>query len=54
VKTVTVQVEDGEVLVAIKRPEDYEDVHPELVVLDAIRGGWECRVVESTEAANGD
>lgn len=31
------------VLVALKRPADYSDVHPELVVVDAMREGapWE-------------
>ena len=33
-KTITIEVEDDEVLVALKRPEDYEDVDPVLVVED--------------------
>lgn len=36
-KTITVEVDDDEVLVALKRPEDYEDVHPELVAEDAFK-----------------
>ena len=37
---ITIEIEDDEVLVALKRPEDYEDVHPELVAEDAIKETW--------------
>lgn len=37
---VTIELADGEVLVALKRPEGYEDTHPELVAEDAIRENW--------------
>lgn len=33
---VQIAVETDEVLVAIKRPDGYEDVHPELVAADAL------------------
>lgn len=36
-KTLTVEIADDEILIAIKRPEDYEDVHPELVAEDAMK-----------------
>ncbi len=39
-KTITIEIADDEVLVAIKRPEDYEDVHPELVAEDAFKESW--------------
>lgn len=39
-KTVTIEIDDDEVLIALKRPEDYEDVHPELVAEDAINEDW--------------
>ncbi|CAN7592530.1 hypothetical protein LJR039_004310 [Pseudorhodoferax sp. LjRoot39] len=39
-KTITVEVADDEVLVALKRPEGYEDTHPELVAEDAIKDTW--------------
>lgn len=32
------EVEHDEILIAIKRPEDYEDVHPDLVAEDALQG----------------
>ena len=35
-KMVQIPVNHDEVLVAIKRPEGYEDVHPELVAADAL------------------
>lgn len=38
--TVTVELAADEVLVALKRGEDYEDVHPELVSEDAIGDRW--------------
>lgn len=37
---ITIEIEDDEVLVALKCPEDYEDVHPELVAEDAIKETW--------------
>lgn len=51
-KTITVEVDDDEVLVAIKRPpEDYEDVHPEILADDAMmRSPFEYRVVSPKEA----
>lgn len=50
-KTITVEVEDDEVLVAIKRPEGYDDVHPQLVAEDAIKESWpEYRTVWPKEA----
>ncbi len=41
-RTITVEFEDDEVLVAIKRTEEYEDVHPELLAEDALKPekGW--------------
>ncbi len=39
-KTITIEVEDDEVLVALKRLDGYEDVHPDLVVEDAIDVLW--------------
>ena len=40
-RTITIEVEDDEVVVALKRPEDgYEDVHPDLVAEDAIMPNW--------------
>jgi hypothetical protein len=40
-RTITIEVEEDEVIVALKRPEDgYEDVHPELVAEDAIKPDW--------------
>lgn len=45
-KTITIEVEDDEVLVALKRPEGYDDVHPQLVAEDAIKESWpEYRIV---------
>lgn len=45
-------VEADEVLVAIKRPEGYEDVHPELLAEDALPGTpFEYRVVWPVEVA---
>lgn len=40
VKTYMIELADDEVLVALKRGEDYEDVHPELVSEDAIGDRW--------------
>lgn len=37
---VIVELADDEVLVALKRVEGYEDVHPEILTDDAIGGGW--------------
>ena len=39
-RVITIEVEDDEVLVALKRPEEYDDVHPELVSEDAIKETW--------------
>ncbi|RCW65153.1 hypothetical protein [Pseudorhodoferax soli] len=39
-KIVKIAVADDEVLVALKRPEGYEDTHPELVAEDAIKDTW--------------
>lgn len=40
-RTITIEVDEDEVIVALKRPEDgYEDVHPELVSEDAIKPEW--------------
>lgn len=39
-RVITVEVEDDEVLVALKRPDEYDDVHPELVSEDAIKEIW--------------
>lgn len=36
----TIELADDEVLVALKRGEDYHDVHPELVSEDAIGDRW--------------
>ena len=46
-RVITIEVEDDEVLVALKRPDEYDDVHPELVSEDAIKGTWpaEYRIV---------
>lgn len=44
-KTYTIQLADDEVLVALKRGEDYEDVHPELVAEDAHIKWPEYRVI---------
>jgi len=52
-RTVTVDVEDDEVLVALKRPEGYEDVHPDLVAEDAIMPNWpEYRTIWPKEQDN--
>ncbi|HEY8878262.1 MAG TPA: hypothetical protein VIN03_11900 [Roseateles sp.] len=39
-KTYTIQLADDEVLVALKRGERYDDVHPELISEDAIGDRW--------------
>lgn len=39
-RTITIAIDDDEVLVALKRPEGYEDVHPQLVAEDAIEDEW--------------
>ena len=45
-------VDADEVLVAIKRPEGYEDVHPQLVAEDALPGTtFEYRLVWPVEVA---
>ncbi|MEJ6003769.1 hypothetical protein [Paucibacter soli] len=38
--TYTIELADDEVLVALKRCEGYDDVHPELVSEDAIGDRW--------------
>ena len=37
---VIIELADDEVLVALKRIEDYEDVHPEILADDAIGSRW--------------
>lgn len=51
-KTITADVEDDEVLVALKRPpEGYDDVHPEIMADDAMmQSPFEYRVVSPKEA----
>ncbi|MBG6083164.1 hypothetical protein IWX58_004914 [Rubrivivax gelatinosus] len=39
-RTFLVELDDDEVLVALKRGEGYEDVHPQLVSEDAIGDRW--------------
>lgn len=39
-KSYIIELADDEVLVALKRGEAYEDVHPQLVSEDAIRERW--------------
>lgn len=52
-KTITIEVADDEVLVALKRPEGYEDAHPEIVAEDAIKENWpEYRTVWPEVAAS--
>lgn len=47
---VMIELADDEVLVALKRPEGYEDTHPELVAEDAIREQWpEYRTIHCDE-----
>lgn len=49
---VTIELEDDEVLVALRRPEGYEDVHPELVTADAIGERWpEYRTIHGADIA---
>lgn len=49
---VMVKVATDEVLVALRRPEGYEDVHAELVSEDAIREEWpEYRTIAAPVAA---
>ena len=53
-RLITIEIEDDEVLVALKRTEDYEDVHPELVAEDAIKETWpEYRTVKIEENGHG-
>ena len=55
-RTVTVELEEGEILLALQRPEGYEDTHPELLVEDARLPAWlEYRIVpaESSPVASG-
>lgn len=54
-RSITIEIDDDEVLVAIKRHEGYEDVHPELVSEDAIKETWpEYRTVWPKETTNGN
>ena len=47
---VIVELADDEVLVALKRIDDYEDVHPEILADDAIGDGWpEWRTIHGDE-----
>ncbi|MEE4460758.1 hypothetical protein V2S84_01185 [Azotobacter chroococcum] len=47
---VTIELADDEVLVALKRPEGYEDTHPKLVAEDAIHEQWpEYRTIHGDE-----
>lgn len=39
-RTYIIELADDEVLVALKRGEDYSDVHPDLVSEDAISERW--------------
>lgn len=51
-KTVTVEIDEDEVLVALKRPEGYEDMHQQLVAEDAIKETWpEYRIAWPKECA---
>jgi hypothetical protein len=51
-QTVTVELAADEVLVALKRGEEYEDVHPELVSEDAIGDRWpEYRTIQPASQA---
>lgn len=48
-RTVTVELEEGEILLALQCPEGYEDTHPELLVEDANLPAWlEHRIVEAS------
>ena len=42
---ITIEIAEDEVLVALKRPEGYEDVHPEIVSSDAIKDWPEYRTI---------
>ena len=42
----------GGVLVRISRPEGYEDVHPDLLVEDAIKDGWKWFDILTQQSAN--
>mgnify|MGYP001570234062 FL=1 len=47
---VTVELSEDEVLVALKRVEGYEDVHPDLLAEDAIGKNWpEYRTIHGDE-----
>jgi len=49
-KTITVEIKEDEILVAIKRPEECEDCHPQLVAEDAMwHTSFEWRLVELKE-----
>lgn len=44
---ITIDIEPGEVLVALQRPTEYADTRPQLVAEDAIVGDWvEWRVID--------
>ena len=46
----TIEIEDDEILIAIKRPEDYEDVIDELTAEDAMRNSeFEWRLIQGGE-----
>ena len=50
-KTITIEIEEDEVLVAVKRPEEYEDVDPVLVIEDVFpEARSEYRIVWPKEA----
>lgn len=45
---VIVELAEDEVLVALKRVEGYDDVHPHILADDALSGNWpEYRVVDA-------
>lgn len=54
-KTITVEIADDEILIAIKRSEEYDDVTPELVVEDMAQwhASAEWRLVGPKEKTDG-
>lgn len=48
---VMIELAHDEVLVALKRPEDYEEVHPEMLAEDAIGDRWPYRTIHGDELA---
>lgn len=49
---VVIELQPDEILVALKRPEGYDEVHPELVAEDAIKGTWpEYRTITQSHGA---